>query len=356
MISAGRADVFAGLILPHGLLELTIIFVAAGAGLRLGWSWIAPGKRTRSQALATEGRAVGALALGLAVWLLLSGLVEAFVTPSTLPAWVRVLIGGLVWLAFLTYVFTLGRRAARSGATGDVEEELEAFRYPTEASLNHRCAMGAVVSHPRVEDVRIGGLEALVSHPRVDDVRVGRLAVGAPWRWHRRRAQVLRCIHGARPANLDPGRRVERLRTDRLLRRAGEVPNPLPSPAATEAEATTTAPDTASPSASDPTGGTASPGTGSPGTTSTDTASPATPGTTPSATVLPATCTSVTPVRVARVDTDPRRTTEVVDRGLRRPEPDLGDPRAERLPDARPDQPGPDGGDRRRHHPARSPH
>ena len=89
----------------------------------------------------------------------------------------------------------------------------------------------------------------------------------------------------------------------------GEVENPLPSPATTEAETTTTAPDTASPSASDPSGGTASPGTGSPGTTGTDTASP---GTTPSATVLPATCTSVTPIRVARVDTDPRRTTEVV--------------------------------------------
>lgn len=133
MISAGRGDVFAGLILPHGLLELTIIFVAAGAGLRLGWSWIAPGKRSRSQALITEGRAVGAIALGLAVWLLLSGMVEAFVTPSTLPAWARVSIGAVVWLAFLTYVFTLGRRAARTGATGDVEEELEAT-VPTEVA------------------------------------------------------------------------------------------------------------------------------------------------------------------------------------------------------------------------------
>ena len=89
----------------------------------------------------------------------------------------------------------------------------------------------------------------------------------------------------------------------------GEVENPLPSSAVTEADATATAPDTASPSASDPAGGTASPGTASPSTTSSDTASP---GTTPSATVMPATCTSVTPVRVARVDTDPRRTTEVV--------------------------------------------
>ncbi len=133
MIAAGRADVFYGLILPHGMLELTIIFVAAGAGLRLGWSWIAPGLRTRSQALATEGRAVGALALGLGVWLLVSGLLEGFVTPSLLPAWARLAIGAAVWLAFLGYVFVLGRRAAEAGETGDVAEELHAS-VPSEAA------------------------------------------------------------------------------------------------------------------------------------------------------------------------------------------------------------------------------
>ena len=132
MVGAGRADIFYGLLLPHGLLELTIIFVAAGAGLRLGWSWIAPARRTRGQALAVEGRAVGALALGLAAWLLLSGLIEGFVTPSTLPAGARLTIGALAWVAFGVYVFTLGRRAARAGQTGDVEEELTASA-PTEA-------------------------------------------------------------------------------------------------------------------------------------------------------------------------------------------------------------------------------
>lgn len=134
MIDAGRSDVFYGLILPHGMLELTLIFVAAGAGLRLGWSWIAPGQRSRAQAVATEGRAVGAIALGLALWLLISGLVEAFVTPSTLPAWARLGIGGLVLLAFLSHVFVFGRRAVLGGETGDIDQrDLEAS-VPSEAA------------------------------------------------------------------------------------------------------------------------------------------------------------------------------------------------------------------------------
>jgi hypothetical protein len=74
------------------------------------------------------------MALGLAVWLLVSGLVEAFVTPSTLPAWARVTIGGLVWLAFLAYVFVLGRRAALAGVTGDVSDEELQAPVPTEAA------------------------------------------------------------------------------------------------------------------------------------------------------------------------------------------------------------------------------
>lgn len=134
MIGAGRSDLFFGLILPHGLLELTVVYVAAGAGLRLGWSWIAPGRRTRARALAQEGRAAGAMALGLGVWLLISGAVEAFVTPSPLPAWARIGIGALVWAAFLTYVFWLGRRAVSAGETGDVRASALDATVPTEAA------------------------------------------------------------------------------------------------------------------------------------------------------------------------------------------------------------------------------
>lgn len=120
MSSAGRLDTFLGLVLPHGLLELTAVFVAAGTGLRLGWTVIDPGPRSRRVALAQEGRAALGMAIGLAAILLVAGAIEGFVTPSGLPTWARIGIGILAELLFLTYVYVLGRNAARAGATGDV--------------------------------------------------------------------------------------------------------------------------------------------------------------------------------------------------------------------------------------------
>ena len=112
---------FWGLLLPHGLLELTAVFVAGGVGLKLFWSWIEPGSLTRAQSIAREGRTAGTVALGLVVVLFVSGLIEGFVTPSGLPTAGRVGIGILAELVFLTYVFVLGRQAVRRGATGDVD-------------------------------------------------------------------------------------------------------------------------------------------------------------------------------------------------------------------------------------------
>ena len=104
MIAHGKGLLFFALILPHGILELSAVFLAAATGLRLGWTVIDPGPRPRSQALAEEGRAAVTVALGLVAVLLVSGVIEAFVTPSGLPAWARILIGLAAGAAFLTYV------------------------------------------------------------------------------------------------------------------------------------------------------------------------------------------------------------------------------------------------------------
>jgi uncharacterized membrane protein SpoIIM required for sporulation len=120
MIGNDHAAQFFGLITPHGLLELTAVFVAAGAGLKMGWAWVDPGPLPRGRALAEAGRVAVTVALGLVLVLAVSGAIEAFVTPSGLPTAARIGIGALAEATFLTYIFVIGRRAARAGHTGDL--------------------------------------------------------------------------------------------------------------------------------------------------------------------------------------------------------------------------------------------
>jgi hypothetical protein len=86
----------------------------------MGWRIIDPGPRRRVEALAQEGRAAAAIAVGLVLVLAVSGLIEAFVTPSGLPPWARLTIGGLAETGILAVMLWLGRRGREFGATGDL--------------------------------------------------------------------------------------------------------------------------------------------------------------------------------------------------------------------------------------------
>lgn len=123
MFAYGKGDVFFSYILPHGLMELTAIFIAAAAGLRIFWSWVSPGPRTRLDSLAREGRSLITVAGGLVLVLFVSGLVEGFVTPSPLPVWAKISIGALVLAGYWTYTLVLGGRAVRAGEVGDLSED-----------------------------------------------------------------------------------------------------------------------------------------------------------------------------------------------------------------------------------------
>lgn len=118
--AVGRQDVFYSYILPHGLMELTAVFVACAAGLRIFWAMVSPGPRTRGRAVADEGRSLITVALGLVLVLFVSGLVEGFVTPSPLPVWAKIGIGLAVLAAYWGYVLVWGRRAYDAGERGDL--------------------------------------------------------------------------------------------------------------------------------------------------------------------------------------------------------------------------------------------
>ncbi|NHI17450.1 stage II sporulation protein M [Microbacterium excoecariae] len=118
----GRGPEFFAFILPHGLLEMTAIFVAGAAGLRIFWAWVSPGRASRGSALASEGRALATVVVGLVLALALSGVVEGFVTRQDWPPAVKIGIGAAALGALLAYMLGVGRRAARAGETGDVRE------------------------------------------------------------------------------------------------------------------------------------------------------------------------------------------------------------------------------------------
>jgi uncharacterized membrane protein SpoIIM required for sporulation len=129
LANEGQTGTLLTYLAPHGLLELTCVFVGAGVGLRIGWAWIAPGlTRTRVQAMIDEGRAGVRIACGLACTLAVAGFLESYVTPSGLPPLLRVGIGLVVWLLFLLYA--LGRGRAVTAARRPADEDQAAYLVP----------------------------------------------------------------------------------------------------------------------------------------------------------------------------------------------------------------------------------
>ncbi|MGW9112773.1 stage II sporulation protein M [Microbacterium sp. NPDC055683] len=122
MFAFDRGDVFVLYILPHGLLEMTSIFVAGAAGLHIFWAIVAPGPRTRLAALADAGLSLATVAIGLVFALALSGVVEGFVTGQPWPWWLKIGLGAIALGVFLAYMLVVGRRASRSGETGGLTE------------------------------------------------------------------------------------------------------------------------------------------------------------------------------------------------------------------------------------------
>lgn len=120
MAAHGELGTFLALISPHGLLELTSLFIAGAAGLRLWWTALVPGPRARSVALAQEGRALIVVAVGVTITLAGAGLIEAFVTPAPVAWPVKTLIGALALALLCAYTAVLGRRGLACGDDADL--------------------------------------------------------------------------------------------------------------------------------------------------------------------------------------------------------------------------------------------
>ena len=107
---AGFGADFWATIAPHGVIELSAIQIAGGAGLVLAGGYLRPGRARRGDALVAAARRAGTLVMGVALMLCVAGTIEGFVSPQRLPIVVRDLIGAVTGVAMLAYLFGSGSK------------------------------------------------------------------------------------------------------------------------------------------------------------------------------------------------------------------------------------------------------
>jgi uncharacterized membrane protein SpoIIM required for sporulation len=100
-----------GFVAAHGTIELSVIFIAGGAGLQLGWSILRPGLLTRRAALTLAARRAAHLLLGCAPLLVIAGMIEGFVSPSNLPFALKVTVSIMSGIALYGYLILAGRES-----------------------------------------------------------------------------------------------------------------------------------------------------------------------------------------------------------------------------------------------------
>lgn len=104
----GLAGGFWSFVVPHGVIELSVIFMAGGAGIMIGDSILRPGRLRRRDALVRAARRALQLTLGGAALLVVAGTIEGFFSPSDAPDWSKYLVG--VVTGILLYGYLLGSR------------------------------------------------------------------------------------------------------------------------------------------------------------------------------------------------------------------------------------------------------
>jgi uncharacterized membrane protein SpoIIM required for sporulation len=104
----GYGDVAVALIVAHGVLELSIIVVAAYAGMRIGMAVIRPGDEPRRRVITREAQSAVMLVLGTMPFFVLAGLIEGFITPAGFGIVAASIIGVVVGGAYWVLVWRLG--------------------------------------------------------------------------------------------------------------------------------------------------------------------------------------------------------------------------------------------------------
>jgi Uncharacterized membrane protein len=106
---AGFGNDLVTFMVGHGVIELSCIFIAGGAGLLIGSAMILPGDLSRADALKTRGMEAVRLMMGVAVLLVVAAIIEGFISPAPINPRIKFGIGALTGVALYSYLLFAGR-------------------------------------------------------------------------------------------------------------------------------------------------------------------------------------------------------------------------------------------------------
>lgn len=102
---------------PHGALELPAIFIAGAAGFRIASGLLFPGYLPRRESLARAGTEAVQLLLGSIPILVIAGIIEAFVSPTSLAIKLKFAMAAALFTLLLAYLFGAGRSPAKADSS-----------------------------------------------------------------------------------------------------------------------------------------------------------------------------------------------------------------------------------------------
>jgi uncharacterized membrane protein SpoIIM required for sporulation len=112
----GMGDALLGFVIGHGVIELSVIFMAGGAGLQLGWALLNPGPYSRRDALTVAARRAGVLIVAAIPLLIIAGMIEGFVSPADTPFVVKAAVGLFSGALMYAYLLLVGWEKAQMGS------------------------------------------------------------------------------------------------------------------------------------------------------------------------------------------------------------------------------------------------
>jgi uncharacterized membrane protein SpoIIM required for sporulation len=115
----GAALSFWAFVAPHGVLELTAIFISGAAGMLIGYAMIDPGEHRRAVAVRLAAHEAVRLVMGVIAMLVIAGVIEGFFSPAVMPWPIKFAVAAIELVVMLAYFILAGRDPAPASSAAN---------------------------------------------------------------------------------------------------------------------------------------------------------------------------------------------------------------------------------------------